>query len=405
MRGRRLGAGTPARPVKRVRAGAHRRHRPEGPGLPLARRPQRGGLPPRRRGRARTVGGTGPRPPAAAGAGPAAAVRLRLDRGAAAAAAQPLRHRGDRGGPAAGSGRAVPGRRGTARCRLPLGHRQPRREGARARRLPGGHGRVPRPGPAPAGGRHRGRLRHLLPRRCRAMGRLHHRTDPVRAGHPPPAHLARPRLRPAQRGRHRSRQPRPLPCPPPGMGRRLPGRPPLRPGALLGPAPGRPTAGEPLRPLHRTGQVHGRPVRADPRPGAGGPPRGRRPAGRGVDGPAGHERRRLQPGGPRRADGPAADRPPGTARGGVRSGAGAPLRKPLPGVRPDHQTAGLPAPAARVGDLLCFANTAGYCMDFSATWAERRPPAIKVAAYQHEGRWHWSLDDHYWPTASAGDIA
>ncbi|MEU3186671.1 Y4yA family PLP-dependent enzyme [Streptomyces sp. NPDC006923] len=58
----------------------------------------------------------------------------------------------------------------------------------------------------------------------------------------------------------------------------------------------------------------------------------------------------------------------------------------------------LPVP----GELLCFANTAGYCMDFSAHLAERRPQARKVAAHHDGMAWHWTLDDQYWPLATSG---
>ncbi|MFB8175645.1 Y4yA family PLP-dependent enzyme [Streptomyces sp. NPDC055966] len=52
------------------------------------------------------------------------------------------------------------------------------------------------------------------------------------------------------------------------------------------------------------------------------------------------------------------------------------------------------------GDVLAFANTAGYCMDFHATHAQRQPGARKVAAWQDGGAWRWCLDDLYWPTTS-----
>lgn len=52
-----------------------------------------------------------------------------------------------------------------------------------------------------------------------------------------------------------------------------------------------------------------------------------------------------------------------------------------------------PAP----GDLLAFPNTAGYCMDFNASHAQRRPPARKAAVHHEDGGWRWSLDDLYWP--------
>lgn len=51
----------------------------------------------------------------------------------------------------------------------------------------------------------------------------------------------------------------------------------------------------------------------------------------------------------------------------------------------------------RPGDLLGFANTAGYCMDFSATSAQQQPVARKVAVRQEGGAWRWCLDDEYWP--------
>ncbi|MFL4905754.1 Y4yA family PLP-dependent enzyme [Streptomyces sp. MMS24-I2-30] len=56
------------------------------------------------------------------------------------------------------------------------------------------------------------------------------------------------------------------------------------------------------------------------------------------------------------------------------------------------------------GDLLAFANTAGYCMDFHATHAQRQPVARKAAAWQEDGGWRWCLDDQYWPTTSPGAI-
>ncbi|SOD62963.1 diaminopimelate decarboxylase [Streptomyces zhaozhouensis] len=50
------------------------------------------------------------------------------------------------------------------------------------------------------------------------------------------------------------------------------------------------------------------------------------------------------------------------------------------------------------GDLLAFANTAGYCMDFRAHRAQMRPGARKVAAGRRpDGAWWWSLDERYWP--------
>ncbi|MEV5427911.1 Y4yA family PLP-dependent enzyme [Streptomyces sp. NPDC052701] len=55
------------------------------------------------------------------------------------------------------------------------------------------------------------------------------------------------------------------------------------------------------------------------------------------------------------------------------------------------------------GDLLAFANTAGYCMDFHATRAQHQPAARKVAAWREAGTWRWCLDDQYWPITSAGE--
>ncbi len=51
----------------------------------------------------------------------------------------------------------------------------------------------------------------------------------------------------------------------------------------------------------------------------------------------------------------------------------------------------------RVGDLLAFANTAGYFMDFSADHALHQPVARTVAAWQEGARWRWCLDEQYWP--------
>ncbi|WP_270072536.1 type III PLP-dependent enzyme domain-containing protein [Streptomonospora mangrovi] len=56
----------------------------------------------------------------------------------------------------------------------------------------------------------------------------------------------------------------------------------------------------------------------------------------------------------------------------------------------------------RPGDLLAFANTAGYCMDFGATRAQGRPGARKVAVHRDAGRWQWCLDDRYWPIGRTG---
>ena len=55
----------------------------------------------------------------------------------------------------------------------------------------------------------------------------------------------------------------------------------------------------------------------------------------------------------------------------------------------------------RVGDLLAFANTAGYFMDFSADHALHQPVARTVAAWQDGARWRWCLDEQYWPVDTA----
>ncbi|OEJ93793.1 alanine racemase [Streptomyces thermolilacinus] len=60
----------------------------------------------------------------------------------------------------------------------------------------------------------------------------------------------------------------------------------------------------------------------------------------------------------------------------------------------------------RPGDLLAFANTAGYFMDFTADHALHQPIARKVAVYQDSGGtgpWQWCLDEQYWPHLTAGD--
>ncbi|MGW0990773.1 alanine racemase [Streptomyces sp. NPDC002486] len=55
------------------------------------------------------------------------------------------------------------------------------------------------------------------------------------------------------------------------------------------------------------------------------------------------------------------------------------------------------------GDLLAFANTAAYAMDFHATRAQHQPAARKVAAWQDGDAWRWCLDDQFWPiTPSRG---
>ncbi|MDX3836055.1 Y4yA family PLP-dependent enzyme [Streptomyces europaeiscabiei] len=57
----------------------------------------------------------------------------------------------------------------------------------------------------------------------------------------------------------------------------------------------------------------------------------------------------------------------------------------------------------RSGDLLAFANTAGYCMDFAATPAQQQPMARKVAVYEENGHPRWCLDEEYWPLDLTGD--
>ncbi|MFJ3923319.1 Y4yA family PLP-dependent enzyme [Streptomyces sp. NPDC090022] len=61
-----------------------------------------------------------------------------------------------------------------------------------------------------------------------------------------------------------------------------------------------------------------------------------------------------------------------------------------------RRTVFLPRPP-RPGDLLAFANTAGYCMDFGATHAQQQPLARKVAVRGEPGAWRWCLDEEYWP--------
>ncbi|MFF4496963.1 type III PLP-dependent enzyme domain-containing protein [Streptomyces sp. NPDC001546] len=58
----------------------------------------------------------------------------------------------------------------------------------------------------------------------------------------------------------------------------------------------------------------------------------------------------------------------------------------------------------RPGDLLAFANTAGYCMDFGATRAQGQPLARKVAVHREgDGDWQWCLDEQYWPLTRTGE--
>lgn len=57
----------------------------------------------------------------------------------------------------------------------------------------------------------------------------------------------------------------------------------------------------------------------------------------------------------------------------------------------------------RSGDLLAFANTAGYCMDFGATHAQQQSMARKVAVHEEAGQWRWCLDEEYWPFDRTGE--
>ncbi|MGW4890476.1 Y4yA family PLP-dependent enzyme [Streptomyces murinus] len=54
------------------------------------------------------------------------------------------------------------------------------------------------------------------------------------------------------------------------------------------------------------------------------------------------------------------------------------------------------------GDLLAFANTAGYAMDFHAHRAQRQPVARTVAVVDEGGSWRWCLDEDYWPIPHSG---
>ncbi|MFF6781222.1 Y4yA family PLP-dependent enzyme [Streptomyces sp. NPDC012510] len=56
----------------------------------------------------------------------------------------------------------------------------------------------------------------------------------------------------------------------------------------------------------------------------------------------------------------------------------------------------------RVGDLLAFANTAGYAMDFHAHHAQRQPVARTVAVVREGESWRWCLDEDYWPITPPG---
>lgn len=56
----------------------------------------------------------------------------------------------------------------------------------------------------------------------------------------------------------------------------------------------------------------------------------------------------------------------------------------------------------RVGDVLAFANTAGYAMDFHAHHAQRQPVARTVAVVREGESWRWCLDEDYWPITPPG---
>jgi diaminopimelate decarboxylase len=49
------------------------------------------------------------------------------------------------------------------------------------------------------------------------------------------------------------------------------------------------------------------------------------------------------------------------------------------------------------GDLVCFANTAPYAMDFNESETLKQPIATKVALYQRDDVWKWALDSQYNP--------
>ncbi|MEW2399656.1 Y4yA family PLP-dependent enzyme [Streptomyces sp. NPDC046862] len=59
----------------------------------------------------------------------------------------------------------------------------------------------------------------------------------------------------------------------------------------------------------------------------------------------------------------------------------------------------------RAGDLLAFANTAGYAMDFHAHAAQRQPLARTVAVVRDGGSWRWCPDEDYWPITQSGGPA
>jgi len=49
------------------------------------------------------------------------------------------------------------------------------------------------------------------------------------------------------------------------------------------------------------------------------------------------------------------------------------------------------------GDLIVFANTAGYFMDFSATNSIMQPIGNKAAVFQRNGSFAWTMDSQYSP--------
>ncbi|PJE99405.1 diaminopimelate decarboxylase [Streptomyces carminius] len=59
----------------------------------------------------------------------------------------------------------------------------------------------------------------------------------------------------------------------------------------------------------------------------------------------------------------------------------------------------------RAGDLLAFANTAGYAMDFHAHRAQRQPLARTVAVEREGGSWRWRPDEDYWPITHPGGMS
>ncbi len=59
----------------------------------------------------------------------------------------------------------------------------------------------------------------------------------------------------------------------------------------------------------------------------------------------------------------------------------------------------------RPGDLLAFANTAGYAMDFHAHRAQRQPVARTVAVTRDGDSWKWCTDERYWPISPSGGPA